>query len=231
MSGHTPGPWRPDPELTPRDPGASALQCRFFYGPDGLAIFRMGLGYENTATNEANARLISAAPAMLEALKAAENHFGGPFISLMESDPDPAILRTIRAAISQATGAGTQPPPRRPDMDSQALIQRLEAAEVGSRELDAEIGLLIRHDYPHTSAEIIGEGVIRDRAGEYAAKPYTTSLDAALALVERHGLDPWQVLYAAMMNWKAHDPRGSLSRELPLAICIALLRSQQGQAQ
>lgn len=55
--------------------------------------------------------------------------------------------------------------------------------------------------------------------------PYTTSLDAALALAERVGLDGWNTLYAAMMSWKAHDPRGPLSRYLPLSLCIAILRA------
>jgi len=54
---------------------------------------------------------------------------------------------------------------------------------------------------------------------------FTASLDAALALAERQGLDGWNTLYAAMMNWKAHDPRGPLSQTLPLALCIAILRA------
>jgi hypothetical protein len=87
------------------------------------------------------------------------------------------------------------------------LIKRLEEAEAGSLELDVAIW---------------------DAMGGWSvAHPpaYTTSLDAALALAERLGLDGWRLLYAAMLNWKAHDPRGPLSKTLPLALCIAILKA------
>jgi hypothetical protein len=67
MNKFTPGPWSPDDEIQ-QCPTASALTTRFFYGPNRLAIFRMGLGYESDETNEANAHLIAAAPDMYEAL-------------------------------------------------------------------------------------------------------------------------------------------------------------------
>ena len=90
------------------------------------------------------------------------------------------------------------------------LITRLEEAAEGSRELDRAIW----HELEF------------DSRGEPTLCPaYTTSIDAALALAERVGLDGWNTLYAAMMNWKAHDPRGPLSKTLPLALCLAILKA------
>jgi hypothetical protein len=52
----------------------------------------------------ANARLIAAAPDMLEALHYAEEYFGGPHIRIAPGDPGFAFLQTIRAAIAKAEG-------------------------------------------------------------------------------------------------------------------------------
>lgn len=92
------------------------------------------------------------------------------------------------------------------------LIARLEAAEAGSRELDLAVVRAIGED-----GDLVGW------------PPYTTSLDTALAWVERLGMDGFHTMYAALMNWKAHDPRGPLSQSLPLALCIAILRAKQGE--
>ncbi len=101
------------------------------------------------------------------------------------------------------------------------LLARLSVAEAGSRELDCRVekavGLAVALD---------GAGRATDAVGtRYRVPRYTTSLDAALALAERQGLDGWNTLYAAMMNWKAHDPRGPLSQTLPLALCLAILKA------
>lgn len=114
---------------------------------------------------------------------------------------------------------------------SPSLAERVEKAEVGSRELDWELHTLLVAPW-WVGARWTGLGYVisitKDgRTAQDHMPLYTTSVDAALALVERQGLDAWPLLYAAMMSWKAHDPRGPLSRELPLAICAALLKSQE----
>jgi len=96
--------------------------------------------------------------------------------------------------------------------DLSALIARLEAAEAGSRELDYAIKAWLEP--------------IDDYWAIRVAADWTTSLDAALALAERPGMDGWRIMYAALMNWKAHDPRGPLLQTLPLALCIATLRAK-----
>lgn len=111
------------------------------------------------------------------------------------------------------------------------LIARFEAAEVGSRELDALIWD-IEDDRPRWS---FGGGlpIYRrdpDDDDEFDTPPhYTTSLDAGIALAERLGLDTFAIIYAAIMNWKAHDPRGAMLKVLPLTLCIAILRALDDQ--
>jgi hypothetical protein len=81
---------------------------------------------------------------------------------------------------------------------SDSLIARLEAAEVGSRELDAEIAVLTRWpalgNIPHwvhdeemevRSRGNIGFKNLPGNPAEWTSPLVTTSLDAALALAER----------------------------------------------
>ena len=114
------------------------------------------------------------------------------------------------------------------------LITRLEEAAEGSRELDAAIWYAVHEpdvDYPGIRTEQTEQGPREVLTCELGSKwaddvgRYTTSLDAAFALAGRVGLDGWNTLYAAMMNWKAHDPRGPLSKTLPLALCLAILKA------
>ncbi len=88
MAKHTPGPW--------------ALDDESIYAPDGegwkqvaeIPNWRTNPGEVLTPEDNANARLIAAAPDLLEALKAILNEtggMGGPFT-------------TARAAIAKATG-------------------------------------------------------------------------------------------------------------------------------
>ncbi|WP_087139107.1 hypothetical protein [Brevundimonas diminuta] len=78
--------------------------------------------------------------------------------------------------------------------DLSALIARLEAAEVGSRELDAHVEIaarafeaaktgLAREHWAIWRAS--SSGIVSDGATQYASATVTTSLDAALALAER----------------------------------------------
>lgn len=129
------------------------------------------------------------------------------------------------------------------------LISSLEAASEGSRELDALVGLAIRDDYPRTSAEILGDGTIRDGAGPYYAKHFTTSLDAAVALIERklpgcgitvdrEAACNGSVGGGAVINGYIgrEGPEGrawgwidAKAHTMPLALCVALLKALQDQ--
>lgn len=77
---------------------------------------------------------------------------------------------------------------------SAELIERLETAEAGSRELDAMVEVAVRRveaartglkrehwaKWRHSAPGLVGDGHT-----QYASAPVTTSLDAALALAER----------------------------------------------
>lgn len=129
------------------------------------------------------------------------------------------------------------------------LIQRLEAAEVGSRELDAEVFCLFYDEPDRRARATVGGGAIIYGPGleaRVAEIPrYTTSLDAALALVERV-LPEWRIDISYTAHERrigtfvrlggdhlVHEPVAIAHRNgpVPLALCIALLRSQEGQAQ
>lgn len=107
------------------------------------------------------------------------------------------------------------------------LVERLEAASVGSAMLDCDIcehfgGKVWGRRSPATGRH---QWMTTVDGKARRVLPVTTSLDAALALAERRGLDVWQTLYAAAMHWKAHDPRGPVSKELPLAMCLVILKA------
>ncbi|WP_447910535.1 hypothetical protein [Brevundimonas bullata] len=139
--------------------------------------------------------------------------------------------------------------------DMLELTARLEAAEVGSRRLDGDIHRLISPDaLLMTDSGSVGPikreakrepiGTLHSVPGEViadciGAEPYTTSLDAALALAERV-LPGWR---AQMLQhtgyWRAHlaapdgrldDDKTGRASEAPLALCIAILKAKaQGE--
>jgi hypothetical protein len=93
MSGaHTPGPWDFGPGY---EPGKSTFDL---YGPGGRQVIacasyeNMWLAAYDPVTDTANARLIAAAPELLEAL-----------ISTRDAMTSPAALAVMDAAISKAT--------------------------------------------------------------------------------------------------------------------------------
>jgi hypothetical protein len=104
MNKFTPGPWSPDDEIQ-QCPTASALTTRFFYGPNRLAIFRMGLGYESDETNEANAHLIAAAPDMYEALEDLLNEYSD-LMSDMYGNHDGSTTAYMKAEAALAKARG-----------------------------------------------------------------------------------------------------------------------------
>lgn len=132
----------------------------------------------------------------------------------------------------------TTPPNNSPVED---LISRLEEAEVGSRELDCLIEawrMALTDDVefrvvgPPTydqerffcgpkSMDWIGYDLLN------VSPAYTTSLDAALALVERQGADPGFILSEALedmgrIGWSTKHP---WAPQLAKFVCIALLKS------
>lgn len=105
------------------------------------------------------------------------------------------------------------------------LIARLEAAEVGSRELDAEVWD-IEDDRPRWSFGDDFPIYKRDPDDSVAfdsPPPYTTSLDAALALAERVGLKPALALMTVMAG--ANCGAGSTVADLARYACIAILKA------
>ena len=124
--------------------------------------------------------------------------------------------------------------------DLSALIARLEAAEAGSRELDAHVEVaarafgaaktgLAREHWAVWRAS--SSGIVGDGATQYASAPVTTSLDAALALAERlieHRL--WN-LWKSSRGYVASFEGDIYSRSSTpaLALCIAILRAKQGE--
>jgi hypothetical protein len=87
---YTPAPWK----IGVRQPSSD----KFIYGPSGEEVADCDRLFNTPQENLANARLIAAAPELLEALQAAEiaieSYSGG----------ESSDLETIRAAISKATG-------------------------------------------------------------------------------------------------------------------------------
>ena len=101
--------------------------------------------------------------------------------------------------------------------DLTALIERLEAAEEGSRELDGEIAVMLKPGF-YPSSDIAEKG----------AAPYTTSLDTKL---------PWENIRHVghdheSRNWMAAHvgPKNTIwgiGKTEPLARRIAALRAKR----
>lgn len=120
--------------------------------------------------------------------------------------------------------------------DLSSLIERLEKATEGSRELDGEIWCAA-NGYEFLVWDGAGVRYRVRETGWYAAehvKPYTASLDCALTLVpEGWQWRAWHTptdegsLWGAEVNW---EPPGNVYAETPaLALCIAALRARQAR--
>ena len=96
---HTPGPWEADFETYPimvRSQSETWPLVDELGNEEG----RAGVFIANTGDNKANARLIAAAPELLEALK--------QIVNVWDTNPDvityAELTRSARAAIAKATG-------------------------------------------------------------------------------------------------------------------------------
>ncbi|WP_296200539.1 hypothetical protein [uncultured Hyphomicrobium sp.] len=112
--------------------------------------------------------------------------------------------------------------------DLSALIARLEAAEVGSHELDKAVSVACGSTI-QVWAETASDGTFLG-----SVRPVTTSLDAALALVERV-LPGWSwEIYTAyqikgLMKYGCNlDEQDTAYAFTPaLALCLAVLKARQ----
>lgn len=119
-------------------------------------------------------------------------------------------------------GGESASPPIFLDGDAMTLIERLEAATAGSRELDAEIAHAIGAFKPKP---------VTARDENFWTQHYTTSLDAALTLVP-DGYD--YIIYRIDGEYYAEvGPTGSFgftkcvgAPTIALAICIAALKAR-----
>lgn len=120
-------------------------------------------------------------------------------------------------------------------MSGSSLIQSLEAAEGGSRELDVSLGQtlgIIDADLIYTARDGL-------RMGRGNCEPWprwTTSLDAALALAERvlpgsramverdHDGTGWAMIQCVPVAAKVMED----GKTPALALCIAILRAREG---
>jgi hypothetical protein len=103
MNGHTPGPWTHyHARLRPQYP----VIVNEIHGPAGQVIVQWG-GFDaadgSKSVRKANARLISSAPMLLEALKRLTDLAIGPAGGVTQADKREAIANAI-AAITAATG-------------------------------------------------------------------------------------------------------------------------------
>lgn len=133
--------------------------------------------------------------------------------------------------------------------DLSALIARLEAAEVGSRELDDSVVIsAFDGEMMDWWDEATQQHQIKAGDGSRVnVTPITTSLDAALALAERV-LPGWAMNVCldkdrdgTLLGWSSqvarHGLEGPVGRDRwfgvaptpALALCIAILRAKQGE--
>jgi hypothetical protein len=116
------------------------------------------------------------------------------------------------------------------------LIKRLEEAEAGSRELDCDLAEMLG-EVPVDAFRMHGVMTGRYGTGPYSAwtaPNYTTSVDAALALVERV-LPGWcwmierhknGTVTAGLHEWNAYREADQLTANTPaLALCAAILKA------
>ena len=101
---HTPGKWQVETAATSRD--GKTVITEYFVRRDGdsMAIANDITDPETETMSEANARLIAAAPTMLEALRGVIKAWGGHMSDDGCGCADCEYLRPVEAAIREASG-------------------------------------------------------------------------------------------------------------------------------
>lgn len=95
---HTPGPWSNERIW---DTPESRIHARVEGVPMALAeVFTM----RNAGEKEANARLIAAAPELLEVLRKVRDQIDDPHIGVIDHRSDVALVSAIRIAVAKAEG-------------------------------------------------------------------------------------------------------------------------------
>lgn len=130
-------------------------------------------------------------------------------------------------------------PQEQPDGHTKGLIERLEAAEVGSRELDWLIADLFAYPEPWPQSALWPPFAAGSRFDK-SIPAYTTSLDAALSLAERvlpgqaramgdMAFDPPGLPWATIWT-TGGDPKFNAHAATPaLALCIAILKAHEAR--
>lgn len=115
------------------------------------------------------------------------------------------------------------------------LITSLEQAGEGSRELDALVWCAVTGEtpsFPFGEPDREGPWIVYGNGMWEALKPYTTSLDAALALAERLNLNgPCELHRSGVKEWGFHFEGidTAYSPTPALSVCIAILRAMEGR--
>lgn len=100
---HTPGPWWTDEEYCAEEAGIAIIAANTDCGPlpgnptRGMVAWSSELLPEHADRCAANARLMAAAPDMLDALQLVLDTYG------FDSSTDSSIWQTVTAAIAKAT--------------------------------------------------------------------------------------------------------------------------------
>lgn len=143
------------------------------------------------------------------------------------------------------TDAKQQPKPRGDVV--RGLIEKLEGAAEGSREMDCALGVLVddfvidgeRYGEPAYCHTINDTYMRPGQSGDMMVPPYSTSIDAALALIERR-LPGWGFVLetdAPEFAVRIGPPEGpwpaeEIHAKTPaLALCIALLQALTPQVE
>ena len=106
---HTPGPWWTDAKYDGSEFGCSVIAARTDCGPlpgnptRGQVAFATAILHTDARKREANARLIAAAPDLLEALKAARELLSW-WQGERGDDIHSAVMESADAAIAKASG-------------------------------------------------------------------------------------------------------------------------------
>lgn len=111
MSAHTPGPWMVASDFQHHHGDGWGGYWQIDGESDSIACNQYCYANRDPKTSEANARLIAAAPEMLDALRLTEraltSAFGEPTIppGALESGRGMEAIHAVRAAVAKATGA------------------------------------------------------------------------------------------------------------------------------